>query len=484
MRKKDTADVLASSIAVAADALAVFGGFLLATWIRFDSGLIPLAFRVDWWFIHTEVASEQPPPDLYFMYGWGAAIAALLFLFLFRSLALYVRPQVGNFGNKVPRLVRATALGILLATALAFALRTDPPFSRITMALAFVTVCALLVFERWMLFRAEIRYARLRRGRNRVLILGTDEVAARLRRALERDPRLASHVIGFVGVDDSTPDPDIAADRILGSAGGLPELLAGQRVDQVILAASSLPSQRVIEIILLCEKNLVQFNLVPDLFRVLTAGVDMQMVDDIPLLGVGRWPLDFFWNRCLKRAEDIVGSLLGIVLTAPVVAVAAVAVRRSSPGPVFYRQERCGENGRAYTLYKLRTMRADAESETGPVWTTENDPRRTAVGAFLRRHNLDELPQLWNVLRGDMSLVGPRPERPHFVEKFKEDISGYMWRHVSKPGMTGWAQVNGLRGNTSIEERIKYDLYYLENWSLSFDFKIIVKTFFTHRNAY
>ena len=128
--------------------------------------------------------------------------------------------------------------------------------------------------------------------------------------------------------------------------------------------------------------------------------------------------------------------------------------------------------------------RSDAESETGPVWATEDDPRRTRVGAFLRRHNLDELPQFWNVLKGDMSLVGPRPERPHFVEQFKEDISRYMWRHVSKPGMTGWAQVNGLRGNTSIEERIKYDLYYLENWSLAFDFKILVKTFFARKNAY
>jgi lipopolysaccharide/colanic/teichoic acid biosynthesis glycosyltransferase len=159
-------------------------------------------------------------------------------------------------------------------------------------------------------------------------------------------------------------------------------------------------------------------------------------------------------------------------------------IRRESPGPVFFRQIRCGESGRRFTIYKLRTMRVDAEEETGPVWTSENDPRRTRIGAFLRRHNLDELPQFWNVLKGEMSLVGPRPERPHFVEQFKEDISRYMWRHVSKPGMTGWAQVNGLRGNTSIRERIKYDLYYLENWSLAFDFKILLRTFFSRRNAY
>jgi lipopolysaccharide/colanic/teichoic acid biosynthesis glycosyltransferase len=147
-------------------------------------------------------------------------------------------------------------------------------------------------------------------------------------------------------------------------------------------------------------------------------------------------------------------------------------------------QERCGRQGRIFKLYKLRTMRVDAEKETGPVFTAAADTRRTRVGGFLRKYNLDELPQLWNVLKGDMSLVGPRPERPHFVEKFKEDISRYMWRHVSKPGLTGWAQVNGLRGDTSIEERIKYDLDYLENWSLSFDFKVLARTLFAYENAY
>jgi len=164
--------------------------------------------------------------------------------------------------------------------------------------------------------------------------------------------------------------------------------------------------------------------------------------------------------------------------------VASVLIKRNSDGPVFFSQERCGENGALFTLYKLRTMSVHAEERTGPVFAARNDPRTTRIGAFLRRHNVDELPQLWNVLRGDMSLMGPRPERPHFVEKFKEDIGRYMWRHVSKPGMTGWAQVNGMRGDTSIEERVKYDLYYLENWSLAFDFKILARTLFARKNAY
>jgi exopolysaccharide biosynthesis polyprenyl glycosylphosphotransferase len=229
---------------------------------------------------------------------------------------------------------------------------------------------------------------------------------------------------------------------------------------------------------------MVNFSMVPDLFNVLTGQVEVRQVGEVPLIGLRRWPLDRFWNRLLKRLEDVVGAVVGLLLSAPAMLVAAIMIKRESAGPIFYRQTRCGEGGRAFTIYKLRTMRADAEAGDGPGWTVENDPRRTRVGGLLRKWNIDELPQFWNVLKGEMSLVGPRPERPHYVEQFREEIGRYMWRHASKPGMTGWAQVNGLRGNTSIPERVKYDLYYLENWSLAFDFKILMQTFFHNRNAY
>jgi exopolysaccharide biosynthesis polyprenyl glycosylphosphotransferase len=276
----------------------------------------------------------------------------------------------------------------------------------------------------------------------------------------------------------------VSPDQICGDVEDLSGFLAHNDVDQVIVTDSTIGHDRIVEILLLCEKNLITFNMVPDLFRILTSSMDVQSLEDIPLLGIGKWPLDLFWNRVMKRAEDIVGALVGLIVVSPVLLVAGIIVKLTSPGPVFYKQDRCGEEGHAFPLYKLRTMRIDAEKGVGPVFAKENDPRTTAVGAFLRRYNLDELPQLWNVLKGEMSLVGPRPERPHFVQQFKEDIARYMWRHVSKPGLTGWAQVNGLRGNTSISERIKYDLYYLENWSLAFDFKILVRTIFATENAY
>jgi exopolysaccharide biosynthesis polyprenyl glycosylphosphotransferase len=186
----------------------------------------------------------------------------------------------------------------------------------------------------------------------------------------------------------------------------------------------------------------------------------------------------------LKRTTDIVLSSVALAMLSPLFLILAAVVKWDSAGPVFYRQQRVGEDGRRFVLFKFRTMKLGAEDKTGPVWTQENDPRRTRFGAFLRRNNLDELPQLWNVLKGDMSLVGPRPERPFFVGRFQEDIPRYMARHSIRSGITGWAQVNGLRGNTSIEERTKFDLYYIENWSLGLDLRILLMTFFARRNAY
>jgi exopolysaccharide biosynthesis polyprenyl glycosylphosphotransferase len=471
MRVRDTFDVICSAVAVVADAAAVYYGFALARWIRFDSGWIPLFHE-----------GGHPPRSLYV---YVALLAMPLFLFIFRSLQLYVRPQLGTFSERIPRLVRAVFLGILIATALAFAIRTEPPLSRITVVLAFFTVSGLILLERFALFRVEYRLAKRRRTVSRVAILGTDEIAARLKQALEREPRLRARVTAFLRTGSTPSDPGIDPGLIRGDADALGDLLKRRQVDQVILSGQSeLSHQRMADIILDCEQALVDFKMVPDLYRMLTIKMETQTIDGIPVLGTERWPLDYFWNRAAKRIEDVVGALVGLVVSAPIIAVAALAIRRESPGPVFYRQVRCGEKGRRFRIIKLRSMPVDAEKETGPVWAEQDDARRTRVGAFLRAHNLDELPQFWNVLKGQMSLVGPRPERPHFVEQFKEDIGRYMWRHVSKPGMTGWAQVNGLRGNTDLTKRVEFDLYYLENWSLALDFKIIARTFFTRKNAY
>ena len=470
MRTRDTFDVFASCLAVIGDAVAIFAGFMLATWVRFDSGWIPL--------FH-----DRCPDRLYAMYAGGAAVATLVILFTFQRLKLYVRPQTGGFGDHVPRIIRGILTGMIIAIALTFVMRTEPPFARLVAALAVPAITLTVLIERRLLFMWEIRQTRRRQAVNRVMLLGTDAIAARLRHALQREPRLRSKVVACLRIGDAPSHPDLPPDLIKGTLEEIKGFLESQLVDQVILTDTSINRDQMVELILLCEQNLVVFNIVPDLFRIMTNNVDLRIIDDIPLLGVGRWPLDRFWNRLLKRLEDVCGAAIGLIITAPLLLLIAVAIRRDSPGPVFFKQERCGEQGRVFQLYKFRTMRPDAEAATGPVWAVADDPRRTRIGAWLRQNNLDELPQLWNVLKGEMSLVGPRPERPCFVEQFKEDISRYMWRHVSKPGMTGWAQVNGLRGNTDIRERVKYDLYYLENWSLAFDFKILMKTIGSHKNA-
>jgi Undecaprenyl-phosphate glucose phosphotransferase len=234
------------------------------------------------------------------------------------------------------------------------------------------------------------------------------------------------------------------------------------------------------------SREIVDVKVVPDLLQVIALRARLEDLDGIPVININDVPLQGF-NSITKRAIDVVMSSAGLlVLTIPL-AFVALLVRLTSKGPVFFQQERMGLDGKSFTIVKFRSMFDDAERHTGPVWAAAEDPRVTPLGKFLRRSNLDEMPQLWNVLRGDMSLVGPRPERPHFVEQFKHKIPQYMLRHKVKAGLTGWAQVHGWRGNTPLEKRIEYDLYYIENWSVSLDLKILWLTLlngFFHKHAY
>ncbi len=470
MKTNETSDALLSALSIFCDALTVYGSLMLATWIRFGSGIIPII--------------NNPQPDFYKVYAQGAIFATIIFILSFRNLGLYIRPQTGSFIDKTPRIIKGCATGTVITFMLAFAVIHIADFSRITILISMFISGLFVIIERYALYRLEWNIARHSKTRNNILILGTDSSAAHLTDTLQQETMLKANVIGFMQTDASTPNPKIPTNKIIGNIGTLSNFLKNNEVNQIILTNSKLGHDKIVEIILLCEQNLITFNMILDLFRVLTSSMDVQSLNDIPLLGISKWPLDYFWKRVLKRTEDIIGACIALLLSSPIIITAAVLIKKSSPGPILYKQERCGENGKSFNLYKLRTMKTDAEQQSGPVFTAKNDQRTTKIGAFLRRNNFDELPQLWNVIKGEMSMVGPRPERPHFVEKFKTDMTKYMWRHVSKPGMTGWAQVNGLRGNTSIEERIKYDLYYLENWSLAFDFKILAKTFFANKNAY
>ena len=471
MRSRDSNDAYASLLGVLGDAIGVWLGSLAAVWVRFDSGWMSIPFG--------------RPANLYANYALGAFASIPLYFAVFQILKLYSRPQQGTFGNRVPRIVRACALGMLAVLIAASLVKNIVEISNGTVLLSFVTVTLFVLVERLALFRLEFMLARRAAPIHRSLILGAGDIAVKLYGVAKADPRLRTVVEGALAFPGETPDPALPAGLVLGTTAELEKVVEERKIDQIVLTGHAMTHEQTAALFLFCERRMIAFNMVPDFFRMLTSRLDLTTVAGIPMLGPRQWPLDGVWNRIAKRIEDIAGALVGLILSAPVIAVAAWLVHRESPGPVFYRQERAGRRGRPFLPYKIRTMRPDAEGPGDkPGWTVPDDPRRTRVGAFLRKYNLDELPQFWNVLKGDMSLVGPRPERPYFIEQFKTDIEHYMARHASKPGITGWAQVNGLRGDTSINERVRYDLYYLRNWSLAFDLKVLVRTFFSRTNAY
>jgi exopolysaccharide biosynthesis polyprenyl glycosylphosphotransferase len=318
-----------------------------------------------------------------------------------------------------------------------------------------------------------------------VLIVGAGESGEIIREKIRHAPELGYRVVGFV--DDVHIDLFETGAPILGTLADVPRLIREHHVSELIIAAPRLEQRDVLELVANCARERVNVKLFPDIVQIMSSEVTTSDLTGLPMVQVRDVALRG-WNLGLKRAMDIIVSAIALVLLSPMLMALAVAVKLwGGVGPVFYMQERVGLDGKPFHLIKFRSMRADAEASTGPVWATEHDRRRTRIGTFLRRWSLDELPQLVNVLVGEMSLVGPRPERPHFVEQFSREVPRYGERHNEKAGMTGWAQVNGLRGNTSITERTKYDLFYVENWSLAFDVKILLKTIgaiFRDKNAY
>ncbi len=482
MRARETPDILNALAATVADAVAAAAALLAAAWLRYDSGWLDGTFLGSLTF---ESDNHWTDPEVL----WASGIAVVLNYFVMRRLHLYRRPQTGRFGDKIPRLLHATAIDAAIGLVI-FSLarnRVAEDFST-GVILLFVPIAALFFFiERCILFHYEVRAARRHAADKRMVVVGTDAIAARLVAVFRDEPRLRVQIAGLFSLPGRPVDPALAGIPVLGPESSAEEsLLKDRGITQLVVADSAnLPRERLIDLVRFCDQNLIRFLLVPDLFRLLSSRITVESIDDVPLLGLDRWPLENGWNRAAKRVVDIFGALVGLVFLTPVIFLFGFLHRRESPGPLFYAQTRCGYFGRPFKIYKLRTMRPDAEAASGPVFATPEDPRRTRLGSWMREHNIDELPQFWNVLKGDMSLVGPRPERPVFVEQFSHEINHYMWRHNCRPGITGWAQVNGYRGDTSIRGRLECDLFYLQNWSLALDLKILFRTVFSkQQNAY
>ena len=410
-------------------------------------------------------------------------VGSLLYLVIFGFLGGYNR-QFFLSPNVLALVFKTSSMWLIIFLALALALKLQPPISRYFFVWAFLNSWVLLSSWRLALRQLLLHGNWMAMLRERVLVVGWSKESDLLARRVMQDSEHHYEIIGctpsahgkfWVGPPRQVP--------VLGDYNSLEQIIDECKPSIVIIADLDPVMGEIIALAELCEREHVQFKVIPSYFQTFTSGLHLEHVSGVPVLGISKLPLDHVFNRIVKRAIDVVGSIVGLILSTPLIFIFGYLIQRESPGPIFYSQIRMGKSGKEFRIYKLRSMRLDAET-AGVQWTTENDPRRLKIGEFIRKWNIDEVPQFWNVLLGDMSLVGPRPERPEHIERLKEEIRHYNARHYSKPGLTGFAQVNGMRGDTDLKERIRYDLYYLENWTAFMDIYIMIRTFFTRSGAY
>ena len=400
------------------------------------------------------------------------------YMILYYRLGVYTPRRTVKRRFEIFDIIKANTVGIACLIIVLYMVVREFNFSRSVMLFFYLLNCFLTGFSR-VLLRKSLQTIR-KKGYNvkHILLVGYSRAAEEYVARILDNPQWGYSVSGFL--DDHVPvDASYKGVKVLGTIELLPKMLEENSWDEVAITLSLKDYDYLEEIVGICEKTGVHTKFIPDYNSLIPTRPYTEGLMGLPVINIRYVPLTNTGNGVLKRAMDIAGSLFGILITSPIMLLCALMVKLSSPGPVIFRQERVGLHNQTFYMYKFRSMAQQDPTEEKKAWTVRDDPRVTGIGKFLRRTSLDELPQLFNILRGDMSLVGPRPERPLFVEKFKEEIPRYMIKHQVRPGLTGWAQVNGYRGDTSIRKRIEYDIYYIENWSFWFDVKIIIMTFFT-----
>ena len=408
------------------------------------------------------------------------------YIFLYYRCGVYAPKRTVRRRYEIYGIVKANTIGLAALIIILYMIIREINFSRSVMAFFYVLNVFLTASARIVL-RKSLQTIRSK-GYNlkHILLVGYSRAAEEYIDRILDNPQWGYVVCGIL--DDHIPSGTLYKGvKVLGSTGNLEIILPENKLDEIAITLSPKDYDLLESIVGICEKSGVHTKFIPDYNKLIPTRPYTEDLMGLPVINIRYVPLTNTGNIVTKRIMDIVGSLVGIILTSPIMLAAAVLVKLSSPGPVIFKQERVGLHNKSFYMYKFRSMEQQPPGEEKKAWTVKNDPRVTGIGRFLRRTSLDELPQLFNILKGDMSLVGPRPERPLFVEKFREEIPRYMVKHQVRPGLTGWAQVNGLRGDTSIRKRIEYDIYYIENWTIGFDIKIIFMTFFTgfiNKNAY
>lgn len=417
-----------------------------------------------------KILTGDPSHMVLSYYLTAAILLTPIFLLVYALLGLYESFRSTRFYRELEKLMAANAIVMLLYMVWLFVFK-DVHISRWVLVFYYVSSTLLVGLKRLLLRRILRSYRSQGYNLKHVLLVGSGNAAEKYRAAVDSDSSLGFSIVGCV-TDDTPP----AGLKRLCGFDDLETLLDNSNFDEVIAALDASQLDKIKGIISACEKSGTKLSLIPFYFEYMPAHPYIDEVGGIQLINLRRIPLDNLANAFLKRTMDIFGSIFAIVLLSPLMLIAAIGVRLSSPGPVIFKQVRVGRNKKNFTMFKFRSMKVNVSENSG--WTTDTDPRKTKFGSFIRKFSIDELPQFFNVLKGDMSLVGPRPELPHFVEQFKESVPLYMVKHQVRPGITGWAQVCGYRGDTSIPERIKHDIYYIENWSLLLDIKILILTVF------
>ena len=454
-----TLDHLLITLIILFDFCFVATAIVVAYWVRFESSwLEALALH----------KGGTPPLDDYFRL---IPLMAIIWLMTLKALKLY-RPENNAMLSVFWALCKAAGIALIATLAALFFIFHHDAYSRWVMLLASGFSLVWLFLGRLVLYRFRQAIHAQGVGVNRVAVVGYEARVKKFINALDARPNSGYKLVGII---DGAVNLEGSRLQYLGESQDILDLVQTYRLDTLFIASPTVPNETALQILHACEGVPVQINMLPELSEFIRSGTAITFFDDIPILQLRETPMQGM-QGIIKRFIDIIFSLFALIVLSPLMLAIAIVIRLTSAGKAIFRQERVGRAGKRFHIYKFRSMRADAEENVGHIWAESDDPRQTSLGKFLRRWSLDELPQFFNVLKGDMSLVGPRPEMSGLIEAFRESIPHYLARQRVKSGMTGWAQVNGLRGNTSLEERVSYDRYYIENWSLGLDIKIILQT--------
>ncbi len=445
--------------------------------VLLDVAVIIVSLVLSWW-LRFKTTMFGPigghlPIQSYIFFLLFAVIP--VYLILYFSFGLYKpRRTYKTIFSEATQIIKVNIVAFVVLVAILFVLN-QPDFSRIMLFLLAIVASIIGIIERFIIrnFLKKIRINN--KNIKHVLIVGDNNLAFTFARRIKDNPYLGFDISGFLGREEHV-GMEIEGSKIIGSFKDLDIILEKNSYDRVVLAIPLKYYYKINELVESCEKVGIKAEIIPDYIQYFPAQPSVDMIEDIPIINIRYVPLDDPLNKTLKFISDYIIAIIAIIITSPIMIITAIAIKLTSPGPIIFKQERIGFHGKPFKMYKFRSMKVQKPNDEKSGWTTKDDPRKTKVGNIIRKTSIDELPQFFNVLKGDMSVVGPRPERPYFVEEFRKEIPKYMVKHQVKPGITGWAQIHGCRGDTSIHKRIEFDIEYVEHWHMGLDLGIMIKT--------